>query len=602
MLKEQKIINLMLFHGPMGPDALREESGISRSDLYRTISKMISNNIIKKYEKPDVKGTRILYKAIPKNIPPVVAQDFRSKMETLIGGVSEFSSSGEPDKTQAFKTFVESGIFDFDEMMSLKKVYQMSWKDLAFLIPEESGEELSPGKIAMLLKPKESDPKSELSDKMSHSPGYGPCPNLGHDAFDHKGGNTGNTPCPRLGHDAFDLKGRMEGPCPKLGHDAFGLYYTYTRNNIINNIYKAEGGVSQSGTQGVKVFMEEFKSLFQGILFHLPGKEKKTLSEKSELFGKIILKVLLDSPPPSGEEKEIPSGEIEGTPSDEVAALKNSPVKKVPFKKPMGLGVKKETPPVDLPRSSAITKEDEVVAEGRMHPNYWGMDSYERDFEFAKIYVDLVSRVSSHLKETYTKILGTESMYRFRRPRKKNCVDNRKDIHASRVQADVHGARYEEWIKARIELWSPERNFNVPYPTPHYLTSREHWEIWCGFMSVGNGKEYITYDRAGLEAIGIPCLLPENFHADGHLEKAKARDNNPETNQEKRREYDLQCKLYEDYIYADMLRVHGSSGWDILELAKKAICKKIIPADWVMGYGTHHNLPELKQARYLIKL
>lgn len=585
MLREQKIIDLLLFHGPMGVDELIEESGILRRVFYTTVRKMISNNVLEKYEKPDGKRTRILYKIVPENLPPVVAQDFRLKMETLIGGVSEFSSSGEPDKTKAFKTFVESGIFDFDEMMRLKKVYQMSWKDLAFLIPEESGEELSPGEIAMLLKPKESDPKSELSDKMSHSPKNALSAKL--------------ALCAEYAHDAFDHKGGMEGPsaknalCAEYAHNAFGLYYTYTRNNIINNIYKAEGNECRICTQEIKVFMEEFKSLFQGILFHLPGEEKKTLSEKSELFGKIILKVLLDSPP-SGEEKKIPSGEV--------AALKDSSVKKVPFKKPMGLGVKKKTHPVDLPRSSAITKEDERVAEGRMHPNYWGMDSYERDFEFAKIYVDLVSRVSSHLKETYTKILGTESMYRFRRPRKKNCVDNRKDIHASRVQADVSSARYEEWIKARIELWSPERNFNVPYPNPHYLTSREHWEIWCGFMSVGNGKEYITYDRAGLEAIGIPCLLPENFHADGHLEKAKARDNDPETDQEKLREYDLQCKLYEDYIYADMLRVHGSSGWDILELAKKAICKKIIPADWVMGYGTHHNLPELKQARYLIKL
>ena len=601
MLKEQKIIDLLLFHGPMGVDELIEESGILRRVFYTTVRKMISNDVLEKYEKPDGKRTRILYKIVPENVPPVVAQDFRLKMKTLIGGVNEFSSSGEPDKTKAFKTFVESGIFDFDEMMSLKKVYQMSWKDLAFLIPEESGENLSPGEIAMLLKPKESDPKSELSDKMSHSPENALSAKL--------------ALCAEYAHDAFDHKGGMEDPsaknalCAEYAHDAFGLYYTYTRNNIINNIYKAKGNECRICTQEIKVFMEEFKSLFQGILFHLPGEKKKTLSEKSELFGKIILKVLLDSPPsgeeketPSGEEKEIPSGEIEGTPSGEVAALKDSSVKKVPFKRPMGLGVKKETPPVDLPRSSAITKEDEVVAEGRMHPNYWGMDSYERDFEFAKIYVDLVSRVSSHLKETYTKILGTESMYRFRRPRKKNCVDNRKDIHASRVQADVSSARYEEWIKARIELWSPERNFNVPYPNPHYLTSREHWEIWCGFMSVGNGKEYITYDRAGLEAIGIPCLLPENFHADGHLEKAKARRNDPETDQEKLREYDLQCKLYEDYIYADMLRVHGSSGWDILELAKKAICKKIIPADWVMGYGTHHNLPELKQAIYLIKL
>lgn len=574
-IKEEKIIKTLLFKGISSISELVEKTKIPHKSLYRIISGLETRGIVEMVGN-NARGRK--YKVNPVNTPPAITANFRQELGVLIDGMAELSETSDPENSVVLETFVKSGIFSRDEFTKLKGLYEGNWEEFNFLRNEKEEEFCSPTQILNLM------------DSTKKSGGGPNCQN----EIVKMRIESENDKISKL-EEAETLESRaLQDLFVKMRTNAVGQYsiiYNIKRNIEYNNIYKILTDRTHCQNENKESdpisFVKIFKKLFQGFLSDLP--EEKRASFKPEVFGEMLLKVLFEEPA---------LFEEEGTPEE----------KALPFKKPTGVKTRKKKPLPKKPKrpsKSQIQAEwDEKTTAQRMHPDFWKFDSVERDYEFAKTYVDVVRRMEGDSKaSTWHLKLAINSVNDFTHPgrEQKKYV---KAAHEARIKADMNGARYLDWILARFNAWESSKHKKAAsYPPIRNMASEMQSESWEGYLKSIKGS-VLLYTRLSLEEMELPFLLPENFHADGHLEKAKVKAGDPSADQQKIREYDLQCKLYEDFIFEDMKRIHDDTGGrlDCVGQIKKAIRQKIIPADWVYGFASHHNLPKLKSAKHLIKL
>jgi len=573
-VKEEKIIGILLFNGPTNIPTLLKETGLPSKTIYRAMNSLTLKGVIEKTGN-QIRGN--FYQIVPAMVPPEVSKNFRYRLGVLIDGVAELSESSDPANSSVIDIFVKSGIFTLEEMVNLKSLYEKKWEEMSFLKNEKSELSFSPADIVREEKSRKIANCQNDIVKMTINSGSEQIPNFEQaKTIDSQGSQ--------------DLIVKMTMNVIRQYSIIYNINKIKEYNKIYNILTDCTNCQNDNKDPDIGSFGKIFKKLFHGFLFDLPDEKKKALSSDPKRFGEMMLNLLFDEPTPFEEEE---------TPQEKI----------LPFKKPDGVKTrKKKSPPKKKtrPSKSKVQAEwEEKSASARMHPDFWKMSPVERDYEFAKTYVDVIRRMEGDSKaSTWHLKLAVISLSKFMNPGR-GAAKYVKEAHSARIKADMCGARYLDWILARFNAWDggSKHKSSSLYPPIRNLASEIQSEAWEGYLKSIKGS-VLLYTRVSLTGMELPFLLPENFHSDGHLEKAKAKAGDPSVDQKKIREYDMQCKLYEDFIFEDMKRIHDDTGGrlDVKDQLKKAIAKKIIPADWVYGFASHHNLPELKDAEHLIKI
>jgi len=567
-----EIVKELLLHGPLSKKEIQTKFDMPERSMTRSFKILIDDGIVEKFEEDPDPTRRSSYRVIPNNLPPEIVKDFREKLSVFFESIEELADTHRPERTRAVGIFVNSGMFSFDELNGFANFYRNNWSEFGFLRNKDYAppSKFSLGSAHMIAKSGEIErtPVKEICDVKC-------------DQVILESEPESTNLVPETAKLAVSFEGETAKMVPetaKLAASSNVLKKYNTESNICNILLK-ENFIS------VPEFCKHLKKELGGCLFEISPKDKRELLDDPEKFGKFFLDILLDEklyvPVLSQEEKNL----------------------SMSLKKPGGLKqVKKKKPPKNKKSRPSVVKQkaiDESMAEQSMNPMYWGLPPIERDFDFAQMYVKAVFALWGESRgRAWNTKLGANGLSVFKSGVvvKKN-KDLRNQINSARIQADLNGARYDDWIFARFDNWDDKANFNVPYPTPKYMGSDGALQAWEKYLATNKGG-LIRFERSDLEKTDLPYLLPENFHANG-WETRRLPNDDPCFNQKKHDEYEAQCKMYEDFMYPDMQRVQESSkgAYEVVDLMKQAVAKKIIPAEWVLGFGSHHKLPELKNIK-----
>ena len=228
---------------------------------------------------------------------------------------------------------------------------------------------------------------------------------------------------------------------------------------------------------------------------------------------------------------------------------------------------------VFLPRTDPVTRakqESLNKSDFKSHVRYYGIDPDHRSYEFAKVWVRVVQKLYPTWKPYKGVQINLSNFLKFIRS-----GDYYISATKARIEADLLGARYEDYIAGLIQYHLENRRGDKHPPKFDDAKGSAHVEYAKNYIDI-DLKAHILITKSDLKFSGCAdFLFSKNFDPENPNPKSLV--------------------FYQDVLFTRLEQIATTTGHELWELVRQCIEYGVMPQIWAEGYGKFHRLAPIEK-------